>query len=369
MKNEPGNPIPRWFYIIEAFCYFFYRMLDEMDGKQARRTGNSSPLGLLFDHGLDSFTMGFQTMVLAKCCQVGDNMKAIVCVMAPCASFHFSTLEEYYTGGLFLGPFNGVTDGSAGVYFAFLIMAIAGNDFWVWPVANSGTPNEILFVDLVVFINVIIQAVVIVMCLKGIFDHQRKELAEGEVTGEPLNNKDLIVQIVGYFIPMVALTLLAMMGKEPIVAYPPAPGQYSPLFYLILLQCLLMAHLSISMQVAHVTKSKYSPFKSRLMLLQLIAVFFIYLVHFFGLRSFTKEVYSDAIITLFSLQLVFQTHYVLKIVKEVSYALQIRVFCVKEEFPEQNDANKLAATTGLEKNDDESSPGRKIAAHRLNQDT
>ena len=47
------------------------------------------------------------------------------------------------------------------------------------------------------------------MCLKSVFDHQRKPLAEGEVTGEPLNNKDLVVQVVGYFIPMVALTLLA----------------------------------------------------------------------------------------------------------------------------------------------------------------
>lgn len=221
MKNEPGNPIPRWFFIIEAFCYFFYRMLDEMDGKQARRTGNSSPLGLLFDHGLDAFTMGFQTMVLTKCFQVGDNMKAIISVMAPCASFHFSTLEEYYTGGLFLGPFNGVTDGSLGVYVLCLLMSIVGNDFWTWPVANAGTSSEILFVDLIVFFNVICQAVVILMCLKSIFDHQRKELAEGEVTGEPLNNKDLIVQIVGYCIPLVAVTLLALMGKEPIIDYPP----------------------------------------------------------------------------------------------------------------------------------------------------
>lgn len=235
MKNEPGMAIPRWFYIIEAFCYFFYRMLDEMDGKQARRTGNSSPLGLLFDHGMDSFTMGLQAMVMTKCFQVGDNMQSIIAVLAPCASFHFSTLEEYYTGGLFLGPFNGVTDGSAVIYLVFFFMAIVGNEFWVWPVANAGTPNEIRFVDLVVFLNVVIQAVVIILCLKAVFDHQRKPLAEGEVTGEPLNNKDLVVQIVGYFVPMVALTLLALMGKEPIIDNPPEPGNFSPLFYLILL--------------------------------------------------------------------------------------------------------------------------------------
>ncbi len=29
-------------------------MLDNLDGKQARRTKTSSPLGLLFDHGCDA---------------------------------------------------------------------------------------------------------------------------------------------------------------------------------------------------------------------------------------------------------------------------------------------------------------------------
>jgi len=29
-----------------------------MDGKQARKTGNSSPLGMLFDHGCDAITTG-----------------------------------------------------------------------------------------------------------------------------------------------------------------------------------------------------------------------------------------------------------------------------------------------------------------------
>jgi ethanolaminephosphotransferase len=28
--------------------------LDNCDGKQARKTGNSTPLGMLFDHGCDS---------------------------------------------------------------------------------------------------------------------------------------------------------------------------------------------------------------------------------------------------------------------------------------------------------------------------
>jgi phosphatidylglycerophosphate synthase len=33
-----------------------YQNLDALDGKQARRTGNSTPLGELFDHGCDAIT-------------------------------------------------------------------------------------------------------------------------------------------------------------------------------------------------------------------------------------------------------------------------------------------------------------------------
>ena len=37
----------------------FNYVSDGIDGKQARRTGTSSPLGELFDHGLDSWATLF----------------------------------------------------------------------------------------------------------------------------------------------------------------------------------------------------------------------------------------------------------------------------------------------------------------------
>ena len=43
-----------WFY--SAFAHFMAHTLDGIDGKQARRTGSSSPLGEMFDHGLDSWS-------------------------------------------------------------------------------------------------------------------------------------------------------------------------------------------------------------------------------------------------------------------------------------------------------------------------
>ena len=41
-----------------GFGLFVYQSLDAIDGKQARRTGSSSPLGELFDHGCDSISTG-----------------------------------------------------------------------------------------------------------------------------------------------------------------------------------------------------------------------------------------------------------------------------------------------------------------------
>lgn len=45
------GPVPNWAIVMTAVFYFTYIMLDNTDGKQARRTHSSSVLGMLFDHG------------------------------------------------------------------------------------------------------------------------------------------------------------------------------------------------------------------------------------------------------------------------------------------------------------------------------
>lgn len=42
-----------------ALCVFSYYTLDNIDGKQARRTHNSSPLGMCMDHGCDVLGVSF----------------------------------------------------------------------------------------------------------------------------------------------------------------------------------------------------------------------------------------------------------------------------------------------------------------------
>lgn len=41
------EPLPAWLYLLNALCVLLYQTFDALDGKQARRTGTSSPLVLL----------------------------------------------------------------------------------------------------------------------------------------------------------------------------------------------------------------------------------------------------------------------------------------------------------------------------------
>lgn len=66
-----------------------------MDGKQARKTGNSTPLGLLFDHGCDSLVLMLQGLSIATVLQFGNNTKSLVVYLIGCGPFFFTTLEEY----------------------------------------------------------------------------------------------------------------------------------------------------------------------------------------------------------------------------------------------------------------------------------
>jgi phosphatidylglycerophosphate synthase len=58
--------VPSWVAYLMGICYFCYIILDNCDGKQARRTGSTSPLGMLLDHGLDSVTAVLYTMILGR---------------------------------------------------------------------------------------------------------------------------------------------------------------------------------------------------------------------------------------------------------------------------------------------------------------
>lgn len=64
--------------------------------------------------------------MIAKMIQVGNNYMVLLTVVATTSPFYFATMEEYYTGGLFLGPGNGITDGSVVLIALFIYCGAFG---------------------------------------------------------------------------------------------------------------------------------------------------------------------------------------------------------------------------------------------------
>lgn len=111
-EPKEGESVPPLLVAGNGVAAFLYYTLDCMDGKQARRTGTSSPLGQLFDHGIDCFAnmalfSSAQTFVL-----LGPCRNYLYCQLLTQVTFFAAQWEEYYTGILphSYGKYVGVTE-------------------------------------------------------------------------------------------------------------------------------------------------------------------------------------------------------------------------------------------------------------------
>lgn len=68
---------------------------DNMDGKQARKTNSSSPLGLLLDHSFDSLTTVLHAVSFSQSFLLGNNFNSVVLVLVGGLQFYFVTQEEF----------------------------------------------------------------------------------------------------------------------------------------------------------------------------------------------------------------------------------------------------------------------------------
>ncbi|CAK5093301.1 unnamed protein product [Meloidogyne enterolobii] len=121
---------PSWAYFQAAIGLFLYQTLDATDGKQARRTQSSSPLGELFDHGCDSLTQVFVTLNVCYAMQLGTERHMVLTVMIFSISlFYTAHWSTYCTGQLRFSKFD-VTEAQMTVIGILLFTSIVGSDIW-----------------------------------------------------------------------------------------------------------------------------------------------------------------------------------------------------------------------------------------------
>ncbi|KKA23189.1 sn-1,2-diacylglycerol cholinephosphotransferase [Rasamsonia emersonii CBS 393.64] len=114
---------PSWLYYNFAFGVWMYSTFDNVDGKQARRTGTSSGLGELFDHGIDSLNCTLASLLETAAMGLGATKLGAFTALIPCLPMFFSTWETYHTHTLYLGYFNGPTEG---LLIAIAVMIASG---------------------------------------------------------------------------------------------------------------------------------------------------------------------------------------------------------------------------------------------------
>lgn len=143
-------PTPTWVYVQAAVGLFVYQTLDALDGKQARRTGSSSPLGQLFDHGCDALCSLFNVLGAAVTCQIGPTLAIYGAITSVSVSFYMAQWDEYHTGVMSCGNgWYGVTEGQLTLVAAHLITAVVGPTFWQLSLVGLPvTPTHLLILAL-----------------------------------------------------------------------------------------------------------------------------------------------------------------------------------------------------------------------------
>ncbi|KFP09869.1 Ethanolaminephosphotransferase 1, partial [Egretta garzetta] len=127
--------VPSGVWVIVGLLNFIAYTLDGVDGKQARRTNSSTPLGELFDHGLDSWACVYFVVTVYSTFGRGSTGVSVfvlyLLLWVVLFSFILSHWEKYNTGILFL-PW-GYDISQVTISIVYIVTAIVGVEAWYAP--------------------------------------------------------------------------------------------------------------------------------------------------------------------------------------------------------------------------------------------
>ena len=109
--------------------------MDNMDGKQARKTGSSNAFGMVFDHGCDCVNAVVTPIAMCAVFGTGFTTKMFLCFTCSTLPFYLTTWEEYYVGAMVLPIINGPTEGILLTVCGCLYTAYQGSSLW-WHVVR-----------------------------------------------------------------------------------------------------------------------------------------------------------------------------------------------------------------------------------------
>lgn len=281
---------------------FVYQSLDAIDGKQARRTNTSSPLGELFDHGCDSISTVF--VAISTCVSVPGLIRdhhnlmflEVFCVYA---LFYCAHWQTYISGTLHFGKID-VTEAQYSVITIHLISFIIGPEIWSIKLFQSIEPWCFIIIMTILTGSLVISDFI-------------SSIRKG---GAGKNGSS----VAGTSVLSPLLPFLMVVGPSYIISMKSKSGIYDnhPLLYIITFG-ILFAKVTNRLVVAHMTKSPMSYFETGL-----LGPLLLFLNQYFN--EFIPEYYVlCAALLLCSIDLFF---YCLTVCLEICEHLNIKLFSI-----------------------------------------
>lgn len=124
---------PAYVHLINGAALLGYQTLDNIDGRQARRTNTASPLGLLFDHLADATATALGCISTSASFGLSDAhaLAPLLLVASVCIPLATSTWEQLCTGVFRLPVMNAPSDGLLAQALLHIWSAVSSPDLWL----------------------------------------------------------------------------------------------------------------------------------------------------------------------------------------------------------------------------------------------
>ena len=254
--------VPRHIFLFNGLAMLIYQTLDNMDGKQARRTGSSSAMGLLFDHGCDAF----------NCILISANLRCAMGVQPSdlwqCAAIEFSsfgiffmaTWEEYHTHKLIQTFFNCPTEG-------LIVSAM------------------ISFTSFAYGVNYWHQSTILNNTMKFMFPDRLTQIIMEKIGGSNVRNLDfvcitlILIFTIEVFMKLSTVirntkslsSIRSLLPLVTLITISTLVVRHNPDLFLqnprtcLHLSCLLFCEIDTQLLLDHMTKQQYQPFRLSLL--------------------------------------------------------------------------------------------------------
>ncbi|KAL9643720.1 hypothetical protein ABK040_016166 [Willaertia magna] len=161
--NLESNHVNGIFYFLNGILLFYYQTMDAIDGKHARNTKNSSPLGELVDHGLDALVGYFQIIVLMSGLNLNNSFYSLIVIIIYYITSFIMIWNAYVTDLLVFGKYDSPTEVILLAIGILFISSIFGQEIWSFKIFNFSFNHLAIIIGTILSISVIFNNIKLVL--------------------------------------------------------------------------------------------------------------------------------------------------------------------------------------------------------------